>query len=96
MVTISLHTTVHLAICADGRVLPPFVIYEKSLPSGAYRDGIPDSWLFGYKETDVFIQWFQQIFIRNVGRGTPRLLLMDKHDSHLSPAMIDLAKEHQI
>lgn len=33
------HTTAAVCISADGKVLPPFVIYEKSFPSGAYRDG---------------------------------------------------------
>lgn len=39
MATTSSHSTATVCVSADGRVLPTFVIYEKSFPSGAYRDG---------------------------------------------------------
>lgn len=33
------HTTATMCVSASGQVLPTFVIFEKSFPSGAYRDG---------------------------------------------------------
>lgn len=39
-VVTSSHTTANVCVSGDGKVLPTFVIYEKSFPSGAYRDGM--------------------------------------------------------
>lgn len=44
------HLTAHICICGDGRVLPTFIIFEKSLPHTAYKDGVPSNWLFGYSD----------------------------------------------
>ncbi|CAG2211447.1 unnamed protein product [Mytilus edulis] len=98
MVTTSQHTTAVVCTSADGNVLPTMVIYEKSFPSGAYRRGIPEAWLFarspnGYVDSELFIQWFKEIFLNSTSHLSQHniLLTMDNHESHLSIELIDLA-----
>ncbi|KAK3105870.1 hypothetical protein FSP39_007466 [Pinctada imbricata] len=95
------HVTAHLCICADGRILPTFVIFEKSLPHMAHKEGVPGDWLFGYSESGymdstLFLQWFKRVFIPNCGPARPVLLIMDNHDSHTTLDVIECAIENKI
>ena len=95
------HVTAHLCICADGRVLPTFIIFEKSLPHIDYKDGVPGDWLFGHSESGymdsvLFLAWFKQVFIPHCGSARPVLLILDNHDSHTTLDVIECAKENNI
>ena len=50
----------------------------------------------GYINTEIFSQWFSQIFIPNCGKDRPVMLIMDNHDSHVSIPTIQAAIENDI
>lgn len=100
-VSLTGHVTVNYAISGSGQLLPPFLIYSKNLPRASYRDGLPEDWTFactesGFITTDLFYQWFTEVFLANCGKRRPCLLIMDNHTSHLSPRVIDSARENGI
>ncbi|XP_033747537.1 uncharacterized protein LOC117332656 [Pecten maximus] len=99
--SLTTHSTAAVCVSASGQVLPTFLIYEKSFPSGAYRDGIPGNWLFatspnGYIDTDLFQRWFENVFLVYAPKARPLILTMDNHESHLSIETIKLARENHI
>ena len=94
------HTTVHVAASADGKIIPPLIIFEKCLPRNIIED-IPTSWSIsatqnGYITTDLFHAWFRDVFLAECGVERPILLIMDNHISHLSPDIISLAQENNV
>ena len=95
------HITAQMCVSADGRVLPTFIIFEKSLPHKNFRDGVPGNWLFdssdnGYMEGELFKSWLEEIFIPFCGSRRPVLLILDNHDSHISIEIIEKANDNQI
>ncbi|XP_069134293.1 uncharacterized protein [Argopecten irradians] len=95
------HSTATVCVSADGKVLPSFIVFEKSFPGGSYRDGIPQEWLFGtspngYMDAELFEKWFEQIFLKFASKERPLLLLMDNHESHLSLGVIEKARANRV
>ena len=93
--------TAQMCVSADGRVLPTFIIFEKSLPHKNFKDGVPGNWLFGssdngYMDGELFKSWFEEIFIPFCGSRRPVSLILDNHDSHVSIGIIEKAKDNQI
>ena len=96
------HITAHIAVCADGTPLPPFLIFEKSFPSGPYARLGPDNALYGvspngYMDSELFRMWIEKLFIpRTAHIPKPILLICDVHGSHLDVHTIDILVEHNI
>ncbi|KAJ8305255.1 hypothetical protein KUTeg_015800 [Tegillarca granosa] len=95
------HITANLCICADGRILPTFLIFESGLPHTAYTDGVPESLMFGYFASGymdhcLFQSWFEYVFIPYCGSARPVLLIMDNNDSHITLDTINIAFKNQI
>ncbi|XP_053406680.1 uncharacterized protein LOC123546381 isoform X1 [Mercenaria mercenaria] len=93
--------TVNMCICAEGKILPPMVIYKESLPDGNYTDEVPDSWLYGksdtgYMDGDLFLLWFERIFLLNCGSERPVLLIMDNHDSYVTLPLVEMARANDV
>ena len=66
------HVTVHMTVCANGKVLPTMVIYQNGLPHRSYKDDCPEDWFFatstsGYMDRTLFSAWFEQVFLPNCG-----------------------------
>ena len=97
------------AICADGSVLPPGLIYQ------ATTGLIQDSWLqdfdpkaqecfftsspSGWTNNEIGYQWLTQIFDRKTSAKAQRswrLLILDGHGSHISMRFIDYCDSHRI
>jgi hypothetical protein len=100
-VTTTDRVTAHLCICANGTILPTFIIFENSLPHTKYADGVPGTWLFGhsessYMDTELFKLWFEKIFLIHCGRARPVLLILDNHDSHINVDIIDMARANDV
>lgn len=87
--------------CADGTFLPPFIIFKGvrwtdslkmgCLPSSEIRIS-PKGWI----TSDLFLEWFT-FFINSIRHDhRPVVLLMDSHSSHITPAVIELAKQNHI
>lgn len=90
-----------LACCsADGRKLPPLIIYEASYLWSSWRgtEDIPGTFYAnspkGYMTAPVFLS-FMEKFVKTVTER-PLLLVFDGHMAHLLKETIELAVEHQI
>jgi hypothetical protein len=101
LVSISGHITLNLAISAAGKTCAPLLIFSKNLPRNDFSDGIPDDWSFsttksGYINSEIFLSWFRDCFVKQCGRSRPILVVMDNHSTHLNTDVIDLANKEQI
>ena len=101
MVGISGHATFQVAISASGKAVAPLVIFSKNLPRSNYSEGIRDEWSFvcidsGYINSAIFLSWFQDCFVKQIGRSRPIVGIIDNHTSHLSIELIDYAKSENI
>ena len=86
---------------ASGQVIPPLIIFEKSLPLVSCDDGWPENWHYvatsnGYMTSELFMKWFIEVFIPNATKERPILLLFDQHKSHLSVELTKFARENQV
>lgn len=93
------HITMQLAISASGKFIPPMLIFSKSLPRD--MDQLPHSWKAvsskkGYIDSDLFVEWLEDVFVPHCGRNRPVLLIMDNLGAHLTPRAIDVARANNI
>ncbi|KAL2096776.1 hypothetical protein ACEWY4_005983 [Coilia grayii] len=99
-VTTREHVTVHCCASAAGEVIPPFVIFEKCLPSTAYSLEGPPNALYGvsdtgYMDSDLFLKWLEH-FVRYARQERPLLLFMDQHEAHVGTGVVDFCRANQI
>lgn len=93
-------------ICADGHVLPPYVIFKgKNHQASWYKTfQLPPDWAIGvspkgWTTNEHGIHWLKTHFERLTAsrtQGTWRLLIMDGHESHATPEFDDFARSHRI
>lgn len=93
-------TTVLGCICDNGSYIPPLVIFKgvrwnPDLARGAIPNSLVKLSPKGWINSDIFLEWFQ-FFINSVPKERPIILLMDSHASHLSLAVLELAKQNNI
>ena len=86
---------------ASGQMLPPMIMFEKCWPSGPYLKNGPPGALYakspnGYMDVELFILWFQKIFIPYTTNFRSALLILDAHGSHITYELTQLAKENDI
>ncbi|KAJ8302178.1 hypothetical protein KUTeg_021165 [Tegillarca granosa] len=84
---------------AEGRLIPPSIIFKESLP--LKLDDAPENWSYvatnnAFSSKEVFAEWMKKCFIPNCGRARPVLLLLDNSITHFSIEAIELAVENQI
>lgn len=90
------------AINAGGNAIPPLLIFPrkyfkqhmlKNAPPGTVGSASPSGWI----TSEIFEEWFRH-FIRHVkpSADSPMLLLMDNHESHVSLAIIELARKNHV
>ena len=101
MVGIRGHVTFQVAIPASGKAVAPVVIFSKNLSRSNYSEGILDEWSFvctdsRYINSAIFLSWFQDCFVKQIGRSRPVVVIMDNNTSHLSIELIDYAKSENI
>lgn len=101
-------TSAMFAGTASGKVLPPFVVYKSKFlydtwttygPTGTVYDCSNSGWFDNY----LFEQWFFKIalkYFKDVDSSTeqmaPKVLIGDNLASHLSIAVIETCREHNI
>ena len=95
------HITVHCCVNAAGEYIPPMIIYEKCFPSGAYTRSGSENALYakspnGYMDTELYYTWFNKLFLKYATKERPLLLIQNGHKSHLSPQLIDKARENSV
>ena len=92
-------TSVHSA-SASGQVLSPMIIFTKSIPR-AIHDTEPKGWIYrstnsGFINTDLFLQWFRDIFLKQIPKERPVILLLDAHSTHVTIEFANLAIQNQV
>ena len=86
---------------ASGQVLRPIIIFEKNWPSGPYSRNGPDGCLYGkspngYMDEELFLTWFEEIFVVGTSHVRPTVLIIDGHGSHITYSVIKRAMEENI
>lgn len=95
------HITVHICVCADGKVMPPMIIFAKGYPGGRYAQGGPSNVLYaksesGYMDGELYLLWFKKIFLCQCSTIRPVMLVQDGHKLHITPELIDLACKEKV
>jgi hypothetical protein len=96
-------TTVLLTIAANGKCLPPYIIYKslrlysewcpKNIIKGVVYNGTQNGW----SDTNCFFDYLVKLFIPNTKHlKRPFLLIFDGHYSHLSIKSVRLAIQNGI
>ena len=95
------HITSMVCCSASGQVLQPMIIFKKDWPLGPYsRNGL-DSCLYGkspngYMGEELFLTWFEEIFVVGTSHVRPTLLIIDGHGSDITYSVIKRALEENI
>ena len=96
------HITVNACVLGSGYIMPPHIIFSQSYPSGPYtRDGtngalysISDN---GYMDSEHFYSLISKLLIPQTNQiAGPKLLILDRHGSHLNINIINLCRENNI
>ena len=93
--------TVLSCVSASGYVLPPMIIYPRkksvpdSLKGGAILGTLFKNSESGWINGQLFIEWFQ-FFLQHIRPVHPVLLLQDRHASHISIDLIELARANEV
>ena len=100
--------TVIGCICADGSAVDPTIVFEGSsgLREGWLRDlEVGKHQIFcsttasGWSNDNLGLAWIEQVFDRHTkekARRDYRMLILDGHGSHVTPAFIDYCDHHRI
>ncbi|KAJ5364937.1 uncharacterized protein N7496_010650 [Penicillium cataractarum] len=92
-------------ISADGRVIPPFFIFEGSVVLERWFDEpLPNDWVIsvsptGYVNSELAFEWLQHFdehTINRVEKDEPRLLLFDGHTAHLTAEFFEYCAQARI
>ena len=94
--------SVMFCISADGKYLPPFVIYKgahlyDNWTRGGPKDAVYTATESGWMQDKNFEQWITNVFVKHVEDvQKPVLLLFDGHGSHLTFPTVDICMRNQI
>ena len=93
--------TVVVCVSASGQTIPPLMIYprKRAVPESMRNGAVPGT-LFkssdnGWITQDIYLEWFK-FFIESIPQARPVLLIEDRHASHISLNMIELARANNI
>jgi hypothetical protein len=92
-------------ICADGSAVSPLFIFKGKGVSAAVSDkDLPDGWSYsssgeGWTTNIHGLKWLRECFepeTREKAAGKPRVLICDRHDSHITGDFIDFCLKNNI
>ena len=99
------HEKVTVLACssAAGNSLPPMLIYKSQsgrVPNGV-QEGAPTNTLFtaqksGWIDKDLYLKWFNELFLKHIPEERPVLLLVDGHKAHVTQDVIETAIRNKI
>ena len=74
---------------------------RKNWPSGTYSRNGPDGCLYGkspngYMDEELFLTWFEEIFVVGTSHVRPSLLIINGYGSHITYSVIKRAVEQNI
>ncbi|XP_038078119.1 uncharacterized protein LOC119745666, partial [Patiria miniata] len=94
---------VGMCASADGRILPPFIIYrgQKMPQHWDPLDGAPKGSGTFFLEKDgekqeAFSHWMEHHFLKNIGRKRPVVLLLSSHQSEISYKTYVTARQNHV
>lgn len=95
------HITVLACFNAVGEDVPPFIIYKGGYPGGPYnKEGVPNALYAktqsGCIDGDLFVKWFVGKFLLYATKERPVLLVMDSHQPHLGPELVQIAQREGV
>ena len=95
------HFSSMVCCSGSGQILRPVIIFEKNRPSGPYSRNGPDGCLYGkspngYMDEELFLTWFEEIFVPGTSHARPTLLIIDGHWLHISYSIMKRAVEENI
>ena len=87
--------------CANGYVIPPFVIFDRKTLSPELTNGEIPGTLYGLSangwiDMELFSAWFFNHFLKYVPKYRLILLLLDGHASHYCPKVIRMAAKEKV
>lgn len=95
-------TSLMYAGCADGHLLPPYVVYKATImydtwtlggPAGACYNRTKSGWF----DILTFHDWFSTLALPHLKKLPGRKVLIgDNFSSHLSPEVIQMCEENEI
>src|SRR5207248_666309 len=96
--------TIIEAINAQRVTIPPLVIFEALMHQASWYDIIPHDWSIGvsnngWTTNEIGLTWIKEVFhkyTKDRTVGTHRLLVLDDHNSHVSPEFDQFCQDHQI
>ena len=93
--------TVLACTCANGYVIPPFVILDRKTLNPELTKGEVPGTLYGLSsngwiDMELFSAWFFDHFLKYVPMFRPLLLLLDGHASHYCPEVIKMAAKEKV
>lgn len=92
--------TMMLACTADGRKLPPFIIFKrKTLPKETFsRDVVVRVNEKGYMDEAVMVNWIQTVWNRRPGAllRCPSMLVLDAFRGHLTAGVPKASKSQKL
>ena len=96
--------TIIEAINARGITIPPLIIFEAVMHQAAWYKDIPHDWTIGVSDNgwttnEIGLIWLKEVFHKHTKDrtvGTHRLLVLDGHNSHVSPEFDRFCLDHQI
>ncbi|CAH2011313.1 unnamed protein product [Acanthoscelides obtectus] len=89
--------TVLLGGNAAGEKLPPLVVFKGKhiwnswIPTEEYPGMTYSATKNGWMKTETFQKYFENIFLPNIGKDRPTVLIYDGHTSHISISLIEKA-----
>ena len=81
--------TIQVCVSADGKLLPPYIIYTGKYLMANCTNGGPLGSRYavsqnGWMTVSAYVDWFQNLFIPSLPKERPILLILDGHSSHVS------------
>ena len=86
---------------ATGTVLPPMIIFKGERLNYEWTKGEIPNTVYGMSPQgwinhELFAEWLEKLFIKNIPQTRPVILLLDGHSSHFTPEAIKIAGENEI
>ena len=94
------HEKVTVLACASasGNTLPPLFIFKNKsgrVPPSVKEDAPPGTMFCaqksGWIDRDIYLKWFNELFVPNLPQQRPVLLVVDGHKSHVTEDLINAA-----
>jgi len=90
--------------CADGSIIPPFLVMKgKEFNHAWFYQGLPSTWTFtvspnGWTTDRIGLQWIRHFekHTRQKTVGSKRLLILDNHGSHTTPEFRTFCEDNNI